>query len=73
LVNSEWGKEFMYVPQKQYPRQGTEWFLRHTLSGAGAPPASFTDPYGNKYELARVFPAGSISGWTWWLYQRTRA
>jgi len=51
---------------------GTEWYLRHTFSGDGAPADSFTDLSGNKYELVKVFPAGSISGWTWWLYQRQR-
>jgi hypothetical protein len=72
LANSEWGKEFMYVPQEQYPPEGTEWFLRHSFDGASAPGESFTDSLGNKYDLVHVFPAGSISGWTWWLYQRAR-
>ena len=69
---SESGKTLVYVNQTEYPGQGTEWFLRHSFSGESAPPDSLTDPFGNKYELVQVFPSGSISGWTWWLYRHTR-
>ena len=63
------GKQLVYVTKEQYSPQGTEWFLLHSFSGDPPPPDSFPDPYANKYELEQVFPAGSISGWTWWLYR----
>lgn len=63
-------KQFVYVTSTEYGQQGTEWFLRHTFSGDPELPNSLTDPFGNKYELLQVFPADSISGWTWWVYRR---
>ncbi len=64
------GKRFVYVTKEQYPRQGTEWYLQHNFAGDVAPSPTWTDPYGNPYDLVREFPAGSISGWNWWLYRR---
>lgn len=66
------GKDLMYIPRELYSAQGTEWYMLHSFSGDAPHPDSFTDPYGNKYELVQVFPAGSISGWTWWLYRQSR-
>jgi hypothetical protein len=63
-------KKLSYIGQEQYPPQGAEWFLRHSFDGDVAPPDRFTDPNGNMFELVKVFPARSISGWTWWLYRR---
>jgi hypothetical protein len=64
------GKKFVYVPKTEYGRQGMEWYVKHSFAGDPAPAATWTDPYGNVYDLAREFPAGSISGWNWWLYHR---
>jgi hypothetical protein len=64
------GKRFVYVETEHYPSQGTEWYLLHNFSGDAPHAAMWTDRYGNVYELVREFPAGSISGWNWWLYRR---
>ena len=69
---SEAASNFMYVPQRQQSVPGDpSGSCGHSFSGDPPFPDSYTDPFGNKYELVQVFPAGSISGWTWWLYQRT--
>lgn len=62
------GKRLFYVERKRYLPQGTEWFLFHSMNGKA--PRVWTDPFGNKYDLVGVYPNGSVSGWTWWLYQR---
>ena len=64
------GKQFSYVSKENYPPQGTEWYLRHNFSGDADLEPTWTDSYGNSYELLREFPAGSTSGWNWWLYRR---
>jgi hypothetical protein len=69
---AESGKQLAYFDMTQYPEQGTEWFLRHTFGGEPPAPDSFPDLFGNQFELVQVFSPGSISGWTWWLYRRSR-
>ena len=64
------GKPLEYVYSQEHREQGTEWFLQHRFDGEPAPADRYTDSFGNKYELVQVFPAGSISGWTWWLYRQ---
>jgi hypothetical protein len=55
----------------KYPRSGTDWKLRHTASEWDKPPpALFTDMYQNKYEQVKVFPTGSLSGFSWFIYRR---
>ena len=64
------GKRLLYVNRKDYPRQGTEWFLQHSFEGDPPKPEVWIDPAGNRYQFVRVYPSHSISGWTWWLYRR---
>ena len=64
------GKRLAYIDRKDYPPQGTEWYLQHTFEGVAAKPDDWTDPFGNEYRLVHVFPSHSISAWTWWLYRR---
>jgi hypothetical protein len=61
------GKRLVYVTKEHYPPQGTEWYLQHSFAGDQPKPSEWTDPLGNVYELVHEFPAGSISGWNWWL------
>ncbi|MGE5191787.1 MAG: hypothetical protein ACM3U2_04750 [Deltaproteobacteria bacterium] len=64
------GKQFVYVTHADSGPQGVEWYLQHSFAGDPPRPATWTDRYGNVYDLVREFPAGSISGWNWWLYRR---
>jgi|SRR5579863_4352772 len=66
------GTRLEYVKETEVRQQGTDWYLRHRFDGETAPDDSFSDSFGNRYNVVKVFPAGSISGWTWWLYQRQR-
>jgi hypothetical protein len=68
--NPATGKQFRYLKVAQVPPQGTAWVLRHTFEGDKPPPAELTDPFGNRYDQVQSFPAGSISGWNWWVYRR---
>jgi hypothetical protein len=64
------GKQFVYVRKEDFGRRGAEWYLQHNFAGDPAPAATWSDPSGKVYDLMREFPAGSISGWNWWLYRR---
>jgi len=68
--NPATGKRLVYFKVAQVPPQGTEWLLRHTFDGDNPLPAELTDRLGVRYELKKSFPAGSISGWDWWVYRR---
>jgi hypothetical protein len=63
-------KRLVYVPRKEIGPQGVPWYLRHNFIGDAPHPDTWMDSYGNAYDLVREFPAGSISGWNWWLYRR---
>jgi hypothetical protein len=67
---SDRGRQLVYITRDRFPQEGTEWFLLHSFSGDPPHPNEFTTPTGVQYVLERVFPCGSISGWTWWLYRR---
>ncbi len=81
LRNAEYlqssGKRLEFVEKdesqekKNYPRSGTDWKLLHTASEWDkSPPALIVDMYQNKYEQVKVFPAGSLSGFSWFIYRR---
>jgi hypothetical protein len=62
--------QLMYVPADAWDRRGPEWFVAHQFNAGGAgssPPASLS-MNAVEYRLARSFPYGGISGWTWHLY-----
>lgn len=57
--------------RRTYPRSGTEWKLLHSASDWDVPPpAQVVDIYQNKYKREKVFPATSLSGFTWYIYRR---
>jgi hypothetical protein len=64
------GKRLVYLKVAQVPPAGTEWLMRHTFDGDSPLPVQLSDRFGVRYDLQEVFPAGSISGWTWWIYRR---
>jgi hypothetical protein len=64
------GKRLHYVLRKDIGPPGVPWYLQHNFIGDPPRPETWTDSYGNAYDLVRQFPAGSISGWNWWLYRR---
>ncbi len=69
-VYEDRGKRLYYFDREKFPKQGTEWLLRHSFSGDPAPVPEFATPNGVHYTFQRVFPCESFSGWTWWLYRR---
>jgi hypothetical protein len=65
------GKILHYVERESYPRTGTDWKLLHSSSEWDpAPPTQILDDFQNRYELVKVFPASSLSSFTWWIYRR---
>jgi hypothetical protein len=69
-VYEQMGKRLTYVPRAKIGPQGVPWYLQHNFIGDPPHAATWTDSNGNVYDLVRAFPAGSISGWNWWLYRR---
>ncbi|MBS0264651.1 MAG: glycosyltransferase family 39 protein [Planctomycetes bacterium] len=65
------GKLLTFVDNTEVPAEGTDWLLRHTPSEWDLPHDSTTvDTKQNRYVLRQVFPATSLSGFGWWIYQR---
>jgi len=64
------GKRLVYVARNDIGPQGVPWYLQHNFIGDPPLKETWTDAYGNDYDLVREFRAGSISGWNWWLYRR---
>lgn len=65
------GKDLKFVKRETYPPGGTDWRLLLSSSEWDPPrPAQIVDDFHNRYELVKVFPATSLSAFTWWIYRR---
>ncbi|MGH9255285.1 MAG: hypothetical protein ACRD3C_12040 [Vicinamibacterales bacterium] len=57
-----------YVTAEEYPLAGADWMIVETL---GEPPRpSVMDRVGHTFALTDVYPAGDLSGTTWYVYRR---
>jgi hypothetical protein len=61
-----------FVPLRANSWQGVgpDWYFQHRFEGQPAPPASFEDHAGNRYELVREYPSAPLSGFRWYLFRR---
>lgn len=66
------GRQLSYLPERQWPPGGPEWFLFHVFAEDEPPPAAFVAA-GRRYRLAAVFPYARLSGWSWYLFRRQPA
>ena len=63
------GERVRYVVADEYPSNGVEWMIVESL---GEPPRpTVLDPTGRTYSLTKTYPAGNLSGTTWYVYRRT--
>jgi hypothetical protein len=66
-------ERLQYLALPQLPPQGTDWAILHDFYGDEPYPDEFTDRYGNRYRLDRVFPHQSLAGFNWWLFRKSAA
>ena len=61
-----------YYEQDQWPAMGPEWIVFHKESfEQPVPPGkTFSDKFGNWFELVRTFPTAPLSGVHWFIYHR---
>jgi hypothetical protein len=64
------GRSLFYYSIKDYPSDGTQWFLLNTTERSTQVPLEFQDPHGNTYRLVARYPHSILSGVSWHLYQR---
>ncbi|WP_397570232.1 hypothetical protein [Schlesneria sp. T3-172] len=70
-----WSKEppLRYLDQRTLQGRPTDWLIRHNFEGDPTLPSQLVDPAGNAYELQRVFPHRSLTGWNWRVYRKSNA
>ncbi len=64
------GKTLVYYSAHDYPSNGTQWFLLHSLARSAQVPLKLQDSHGNTYRLEREYPSSDLSGIGSHLYQR---
>jgi len=62
-------ERIQYVPENSVLQDMPTWVLAHRFASAPPPARIVLGPTGRRYDLLRVFPSGSLSGWEWWLYR----
>ncbi|MCH7987747.1 MAG: glycosyltransferase family 39 protein [Planctomycetes bacterium] len=65
-------KPIAYLQQGQGPTEGPEWFIRHEFQREQKPDFTFTDSFGNRYQLIKEFPSAGLSGWNWAVYHNEK-
>ena len=63
-------KPLRFYSKNNWPQQGPEWLLRHSMKRNYDPPSVQLDFYQNRYRLVKVFPYAGLSGWHWGLYRK---
>jgi hypothetical protein len=66
------GKSWRYVPDRDWPSAGVDWYFRERFDRGPRPPATLHDRAGHDYHLEQVFPHAALSGWDWYLYRQDR-
>jgi hypothetical protein len=61
-------RRVQYVVEQEYPSEGTDWMIVESLGEPAE--ATIVDRKGRTFSLAGVYPAGDLSGTTWYLYRR---
>jgi hypothetical protein len=56
-------KRLVYVDREHWPRQGPEWWLRHSFRQDWDPLPEVTDHLGNRYRRVQQYPYAGLSGW----------
>lgn len=64
------GKNLVYVPHKQWLKEGSDWLLFHTQYTGVVPPPVYKLNNVQVYVLEKIFPYSGVSGWNWFLYRR---
>jgi hypothetical protein len=66
------GKPANYYDHDHWPPEGPRWVLFHSESFRNPipPGENFTDKFGNRYELVRVFPTAPLSGVHLFIYHK---
>ncbi|MGI9431780.1 MAG: hypothetical protein ACR2PQ_06190 [Myxococcota bacterium] len=65
------GRELHYVPQPKLADGWPEWMIGHAYGPPADPLRAIDDPKGRRYVLVDQWPASTLSGLQWFLYQRT--
>jgi hypothetical protein len=65
-------RDLYFHTRDGWPPGGPEWFVRHSLATRYEPETSYSDPWGNDYTLAHVYPYAGLSGWNWAVYHNVR-
>jgi len=65
-------KPAAYYDHDHWPAEGPEWVIFHKESFTlpVSPGKSFTDKFGNWFELVRTFPTAPLSGVHWFIYHK---
>jgi hypothetical protein len=69
------GKPASYYDHEHWPPEGPEWVIFHGESfREPIPPGkTFSDKFGNWFELVRTFPTAPLSGVHWFIYHKIPA
>jgi hypothetical protein len=62
-------RQLRYVSPGDYRPGSADWVIVETLGQSAE--AEISDPYGQPFGLDGVYPAGPLSGTSWYLYRRT--
>jgi hypothetical protein len=62
----------LYFPTGQWPAEGPEWVIRHSLDREGTYELVIGDRTNNRYRFVREFPFAGLSGWSWGVYHNER-
>jgi hypothetical protein len=61
-------KPLAYLQEGQGPSDGPEWFILHEFQREQKPDPTFSDSFGNRYQLIKEYPSAGLSGWKWAVY-----
>ncbi|MFO0876071.1 MAG: hypothetical protein U0840_01760 [Gemmataceae bacterium] len=64
------GREIEVVSNREAGR--AEWVFVHRLEERHPIEGEMRDTEGNRFRLARAYPAGGPAGWGWFVYRRVR-
>lgn len=63
-------KEMVYYRRGEWPAEGPQWLLAHSVLRDPALPEEITTPTGLRYRLVAQFPFAGLSGWHEAVYRR---
>jgi hypothetical protein len=66
------GDRLSYVDQPHLAQSPPEWFLLHSQNLAYVPPAQIGVDKAGAYSLVKRYGFAGVSGWSWFLYRRSR-